>query len=343
MHEPMVLLHGVWMNEYRCWEPDIYAGGFKWPAKHDRAGEVFNFKNVDGQCYGHFELLGRSLRLEKLGASAADLELPGVLAVWTAPNPSKPGRTIVGWYRNATLYRNRIEPKGKVGSSRRFEGKIFPYQISAQAKDCRLLAPEERVLTIPPRKRTTKGLPGQIPIYYLSLHRSAAARVLERKIREFIQTGSAEPLGATRRRAGRNQPDPERRKKIEDEAVKLVVRHFKKLGYEINDCQKDNLGYDLVARKGDESLCIEVKGRAGVDVVADFSPNEFMKIRAQEADQFSDGSYRICVVTSALGEHGAPTLHHFLFVRSRKMTWCKIDEMTRVLSFDEVIAARAVA
>jgi len=46
------------MNRYRGWEPNIYAGGFKWPVENEWAGEIFNFQSVDGRCYGHVEVLG---------------------------------------------------------------------------------------------------------------------------------------------------------------------------------------------------------------------------------------------------------------------------------------------
>lgn len=96
--------------------------------------------------------------------------------------------------------------------------------------------------------------------------------------------------------------------------MKFVAEHFEAMGYVATDISKANLGYDIVAAKGDSILCIEVKGRSGTEVVADFTFNEFDKICLEQRGKFDDGSYRICIVTDALGERTDAKLHHFWHV-----------------------------
>jgi hypothetical protein len=95
------------------------------------------------------------------------------------------------------------------------------------------------------------------------------------------------------------------------------------------------------AAKGDNILCIEVKGRSGSDICADFTPHEYDAIQREQKARFADGSYRICIVTNALGEGKRPELHHFTFWREDG-EWWSIDGR-RKLRFDPVIAARATA
>ncbi len=54
----------------------------------------------------------------------------------------------------------------------------------------------------------------------------------------------------------------ERRKEIEQKAIEHVINKYEKNGYDIEDCQAYNCGYDLLATKGSERLELEVKGTA---------------------------------------------------------------------------------
>lgn len=344
MNRPLIVLHGIHLNDYDGSLEGFYAGGFKWAAENGWGGEVLNFRPTSGRYYGHVEVLENSIHIEKLGTTATSDSIDNVLVVWTAPDPSpRRGRIVVGWYDNAKVYRDRQQPKGALKRARTYRDPYshkphtLSFQVEADEKDCRLLAPEERVLWIPPRKKGDKGIPGQSPVYFPELQEEIGPEVA-RRIRHFIETGKALPLSeAVSPKSGskgnRFQPDPERRKEIEDTAMRIVTDHFEALGYYVDDVSATKLGYDLVAVQGDATLCIEVKGRSGSAVVADFTFNEFDKIRLEERGKFLDGSYRICIVTDALGELASPKLHHFWCVTSpdaaksasRQRAWQNID------------------
>lgn len=344
MNRPLVVLHGIHLNDYDGSLEGFYAGGFKWAAEHGWGGEVLNFRPTSGRCYGHVEVLENSIHIEKLGTTPTSEAIDNVLVVWTAPDPSpRRGRVVVGWYDNATVYRDRQQPKGALKRARTYrdpysrERHTLSFQVEADEKVCRLLAPEERVLWIPPRKKGDKGIPGQSPVYFPERQAEVGPEIA-RRIRHFIETGKALPLAeAVSPKSGskgnRFQLDPERRKEIEDTAMRIVTGHFEALGYDVDDVSATKLGYDLVAVQGDATLCIEVKGRSGSEVVADFTLNEFAKIRLEERGKFLEGSYRICIVTDALGERASPKLHHFWCVTppdavkaaSRQRAWQNID------------------
>ena len=342
---PMLIVHGIRLNRYQGMDEGFYPGGFKWAAKNGWGGEMFNFQPVNGRCYAHVEVLETSIRIENLGAKKKDDSVDGVLVVWTAPDPSRNGRTIVGWFRNATVHRWRKKPTGKLIKLRTYKGHAaFTYQIEAAESDCFLLLPEERVLTIPPRKLGQKGVPGQKPVFYPARQLEPSAKLLEQRIRQFINTGEAIPLSSGKKSSSGYQPDPERRKEIEEAAINFVKRHFGPkptgLGYTIVDRQRDNCGYDLYATKGDAILCIEVKGRSGVDVTADFTFNEYETIKLEQTGKFQDGSYRICIVTDALSESHGPMLHHFWCVRP-SAEWRNVNGAGK-LNLEERIAARGL-
>jgi hypothetical protein len=348
----MVLLHGIWMNAYRGWEENIYGPGFEFVKRMGWGGEIFNFVDVDGRCYGHVEVRPRrvgdveiepDLRIEQIGAATGADRVEGVLAVWTAPDPRRPGRTVVGWYDNATVFRRFQTPKGALKGRRMHDDQLCGYRVVAAAEDCVLLPSDRRKLTFPPKTVGQKGVPGQFNVYYPSNPKHGeAGHAIEERVRAFI---AAHGSGAKRPPQRDKTPylaDIERRKQIEAAAFAAVWRYFDERGYELYDRQKDNLGYDLIARDGVETLCVEVKGRSVGDVAADFSRNEYEKIRCAEAGRFADGSYRICIVTDALRD---PAVHHFAWwLDSAKGggAWRALDG-TSTLHLKAVEAARGTA
>lgn len=325
MNDRLIMLHGIHLNGYDGKLEGFYPGSFKWAAKSGWGGEVFNFRPTRGRCYGHVEVLDHSIHIEKLGTSRKSESIDNVLVVWTAPDPSpRRGRIVIGWYRNATLYRHRQWPSGALKQARTFsppksgKPKILSFQVEAAEQDCTLLTPEDRVLWIPPRQKGDKGIPGRSPVYFPYLQKEVGPEIA-RRIRHYIDTREALSLAEivvrkSRRTRSKYQPDPERRREIEIAAMEFVTDHFEVKGYTVQDVSKANLGYDLVAAKGDSNLCIEVKGRSGTEVTADFTVNEFATIRLEQRGKFEDGSYRICIVTDALGEQAGASMHHFWYV-----------------------------
>ena len=78
--------------------------------KHGKGGEVCNFAEADdGYVCGHVETMkdqiDRTIRLERFGGSGDSSS--GIDVVWTATDPERGGRRVVGWYRNATVFRER--------------------------------------------------------------------------------------------------------------------------------------------------------------------------------------------------------------------------------------------
>ena len=165
-----------WMERYEGnYGDNIQRGG---SYNKDSVGhEVCNFNKADGKVYGYVQPTGR-INIEKLGAGKGDECVKGVTVVWTA-GPHSGGTAVIGWYKNATVYREpqRINKPTKCQQ----ENGVDTYLISASASDAKLLAVNERGIMIP---RAVKGGIGQSNVWYADKPESAG---LVEKVRLFIE------------------------------------------------------------------------------------------------------------------------------------------------------------
>ena len=160
---------------------DMPVGGGAYILEHGFGHEIFNFDPFRGSVYGYGQPPGRKdqweqakINLDRLGASATDDSVSGVLAVWVATAPSG-GAYVVGWYNNATVFRKwQASP---AGSSRTCKNVDCGYYVTANAKDAVLIAPDQRVFSVPQHGR---GNFGQSNIWYADDPR------VHRKFREHL-------------------------------------------------------------------------------------------------------------------------------------------------------------
>ena len=161
------------MEKYNGIEGDSITRGGSYN-DHSIGHEVCNFTGVDGVVYGYVQAPGQ-IKPEKIGAMKSDAEVRGVTVVWTA-GPDSGGTVVVGWYKNATVYREYQDVDFE--SSKHNENGVDRYRIVADAKDSTLLNIEDRHLVIP---RATKGGIGQNNVWYAQADESAP-------IREAVET-----------------------------------------------------------------------------------------------------------------------------------------------------------
>ena len=95
--------------------------------------------------------------------------------------------------------------------------------------------------------------------------------------------------------------------RTEDKAISVATEYLRKQGYVVQDVSKgkgpnsEHRGYDLVARKGDENLRIEVKGCTRRWGIPDPYVTEFDSERRLVADflyvvYFIDSETQLCVI-----------------------------------------------
>lgn len=280
---PILFCNVGWMERYQGLRSgDQISGGGAYVKKEGRGHEVCNFSPDDDTLYGYVQAPGEQINLDRLGAGSGDDSISGTTVVWTATRPGG-GTTIVGWYRDATVFRDY--QKFKKVPRAQSQNEIDGYRIKASVAGATLLPVDARVFEIP---RQVKGGMGQSNIWYADSPESAP---LVKKVRALIEGGKAPR--ADRPKLGKAQ-DQERKAKIEKAAIRACCNYFEGLGYDVVSVEKDNLGWDLVAKAGKSSLRIEVKGLSGTTFSIELTPNEYLAFIQQAND------YRLAVVIDAL-------------------------------------------
>ncbi|WP_050991756.1 protein NO VEIN domain-containing protein [Bradyrhizobium yuanmingense] len=306
-------------------QPDRIVGGGAWVRKNKDGGETCNFlKCDDGYVYGHVETIkgkkDRPISIEMLGAKPDAPFVDHIDVVWTATDPNKRGRWVVGWYRDARVYRERVPFRKLPSAQHRLERFKDDYRIRARA---------ENMVIIPHKQRNIglgrgKGWIGQANWWFPEKQSNAAIRRFVETMRARLDAGPDLVPGNNGGSGGGKwgaKSDPLRNAQVEAAAILKVREHF--LGHRIKSVEKDNLGWDLEARSkgGGAALRLEVKGLFGNELKIGLTSNEYRAFK-----KHMDGAmpeYRLCVVTGALS--GKPRLVVFRFDAARQR-W--IDDHT---------------
>jgi hypothetical protein len=189
MCDKLVFFHTGWMERYQG--ADTITDGGSFVNERGYGGEMWNFYDHHGSVYGFVETgrpdsnldywnHSRAICIERiggrLGCSQRDNHTDGVTVVWTATRPEG-GIYVVGWYRNATVFRN---PQWDDSLQYRFhaqDGRVLPYNVRVKKADAHLLPIAERTIEVP-RGRNGKG---QSNIWYAENNPDFV-----REIRRFI-------------------------------------------------------------------------------------------------------------------------------------------------------------
>ena len=152
-HMPLVLFNICWMQHYRGQTPDdpIHGGG-AYLDEHGHGFEVENFLSIGGWYYGHGEPPRSGvINLKRVDPGVGDAAeyLDGVTVVFVATRPDEGGRVVVGWYRNARVWRN-LRQRPSPGHDR--------YCAEARVEDCILLEVDDRTFDVPTGRKERRRL-----------------------------------------------------------------------------------------------------------------------------------------------------------------------------------------
>ncbi|BCA39838.1 HNH endonuclease [Kluyvera ascorbata] len=175
--------HIGWMNDYHgATENDSPLKGGKYN-ENNIGHEACNFVSINGSVYGYVQVTeGKTINIAKLGADSDKDYAEFVTVVWLATAPDKKGLAVVGWYKDATVYRDYRETQAP--SALHLKDAIFYHNISAKAQNAHLLPPSERTLVA----GKGKGWPGTSPLWYAQ---TPEAEPFIRQVRELIDKQSA--------------------------------------------------------------------------------------------------------------------------------------------------------
>lgn len=152
-----------WMPDYRG-ERDIQGGG-EFVDEHGYGFELYNFLPDDqGNLYGYVRA-GRKMSIERLGTRPKADSVSAVLVIWVATHPSG-GMRIVGWYRNATVFRSLQPCPGHLIDERPLpENDKWGFNIFAKCGDAVFLPEDHRTFRIPQATERSAGM-GNRNIWY---------------------------------------------------------------------------------------------------------------------------------------------------------------------------------
>jgi len=220
-----------WMNRYRGnkGQPDKIVGGGSHVDEHETGGEVCNFVACEnGFVYGYVESIkgeiDRQIRIEKWGDG--DEYLSGIDLVWMATYPDEKGRRVIGWYQNATIFRERQHfesPPSKQHKRDSLDG----YRVRALAEDAHILAIEGRTLIMP----QGKGWLGMTPWWSPSEPAGPEVQEFLEATRQLIaQETDGLHIGSPRNNGKRGKYSPDTAKDsyiryIEENEIYIAPKH----------------------------------------------------------------------------------------------------------------------
>lgn len=206
----ILFLNIGWMNKYSgLWkQADKIVGGGKWVNKTGHGHEVCNFLACkDGYIYGHVET---SKINEKDGVTIdRDIKVlgeneyyDGVDVVWTATHPTDGGRRVVGWYRNARVYRKR-QTFSRPPSLQHKKDKIIEYRVRCLSSDAHLIDHDSRNIKL----GHGKGWMGQTPWKVFPENNSPDVQKFLDEVRRALN-GGAPTAADIQGRGGRGENSP---------------------------------------------------------------------------------------------------------------------------------------
>ncbi len=185
---PMLVCRITWMKEYQgITDQDTPVGGGSFVNENNDAYEKYNFlPQPDGLVHGFVETKSHkigdtgltqanSIHIENLDTSANNRDaVDNVQIVFVSLNPNIGKTVIVGWYDNATVYRNRFEYNGMYTT------------MTCKANDAHLIPVENRTFEIPKAGRENEFGIGQSNVWYIQ--NFDVAKDLEKNINTYLDS-----------------------------------------------------------------------------------------------------------------------------------------------------------
>jgi hypothetical protein len=233
------------------YEGDEVVGRHAHIGEYDEAHERFNFRRApDGRFYGYAPPLG------KYESCPKPQEQDGWLLILVAARNGDGPLTVVGYYENARFEREYVDrPEYAEGD---FELDVHGnrYSFCFSASNATLIPLHLRQQTVSSAHYRRSSV-----IYAAGNGQDDAWRD---EFAELALRIVASPPPEDRESPALTFPDAARRKAVEQAAIDLAIKTYKK-EYRITDRQSDCCGYDLllVHKKTGEELHLEVKGTGG--------------------------------------------------------------------------------
>lgn len=247
--------------------------------------ELYNFLDLDGKLYGYAQPASKqeTINLKRIDPTSKGDELDHTLVIFVASNPDG-GQFVVGWYRNAVVYRH-----AQRDARRSYKGEVFVHYFEASTSQAVLLPLDERKAMPVPQG---SGSIGQRNLFYV-FEDSGVQRNLQwlEHLVDLVEAYDGENLLRTSRggpeiaaviaaesteasnRAQGFLHSARIRQAIEWRAMAVTRTHFEKQNWKLDD-HSATRPYDLLGTKADQRVFIEVKGTQSSGSEIFLTPNE---------------------------------------------------------------------
>lgn len=259
--------------------------------------EAYNFLNISGTLYGYFQPHMKppyEINLSRIEQGYTDDKIDNVLVIWFATNPIDRGQVVIGWYKNATVFRS-IQSSNALPLRENYN-----YNIKARVEDCVLLPISKRKFPVGHDiEGEKKGNPGQANAFYvlddkgqakdLRTPNNAWITKLTRYVKDYdgSKISSREDeiqediLTAEHSSGGQGfQSDVEARLMIESHAMAICKKYYSDEKYVVEDVSA-NRPYDFIITKNGLSRFVEVKGTQTTGDTIILTKNEVELSRTQ--------------------------------------------------------------
>lgn len=146
-----------WMKEYKGQiDNEEILGSGAYFDEHDTGGEIYNFYSRNGIFYGYVR--NKNTFDLKSQFNCENDYLDNITVIWVSQNIDTQKTVVIGWYKNARIYKYNQKIPFKTNSICDEAG----YNFEAKEEDCILLPIEERTLECP----TGLGALGQQRFFY---------------------------------------------------------------------------------------------------------------------------------------------------------------------------------
>lgn len=290
----ILLCRTVWLRHYDARDDDPPYGNHGWVREGNVPHEIKNFlPTATGDLLGFVQVRdwGR-INIDRLGADHSDSQIDDVTVIWCAQHPDERGIVVVGWYENATVYRERQPCPEGWG---RDDGE-WAFRIKGRIESSQLVEAPLRDFVVQPAGLGRDGhIFGQADLRYVAEEFPELTERLLNYIRRQRRL-SREAAIRTNRLGGGG--DPEENARVEQAAVDHVKAHYR--GWTIVDVSASNKGWDLELTRRTESLCIEVKGRTPASPApVTLTRNERQHFERAAVDRIWGNQYRLALVHEA--------------------------------------------
>lgn len=291
-----------WSDFYRG---GAVAGNFSWLIENKgkkneaRGHEAFNFNRGPNDIYYCY------VPPQSKKYAPWNDDSHGWTVVCLAKNPKYKGVHIVGWYENATLHGEWLDPPQEV-VKKRGDAKhpAYDWSYCITSKTAYFVPPEFRTKPFSHsliRQGKYSFLAG--PGVDLTNNKQCVLTLLERMLKELAPQAIRNPNQ-------RNAPDPdideidplkgfvtaEHRKKVEKAAESAVILFYEEKGFECTRVTHLPCGYDFIFSKGRTKVHAEVKG-----TVASV-PRFYLTRNEYNQGMMKNSAWRLAMVTDALSQ-----------------------------------------